>query len=143
MATQTFIIKSLPLQNGIMVVSLGIVMVLLGVALYRGRLKLAVAALLWTGGVLWFFNSPYFGFSAVSVGTEGIRLNYGILSIRNDIFPLDSPYKIETVFSDIRKTKRVYLIRIGDRNSMRVSGEDGRSLLERIGAAIEWQKMSR
>lgn len=143
MGTQTFIIKSLLIQNGIMLVSLGIVVAFLGAAIYRRRLRLVLAALLWTGGILWFFNSPYFGFSAVSVGAEGVRLHYGVLSIRKDLFPIHSPWTIETVFSGIRKTKKVYLIHIGDRNSMRVSGEDGRHLLETIGAAIDRGKMPR
>jgi hypothetical protein len=63
-------------------------------------------------------------------------LNYGVLSLRNDLLPIDSPWEIETTFSDIRKMKKVYLIRIRDRDSMRVRGE-GRALLEKIGEAIE------
>jgi len=140
MTSQTFIIKSLIIQNSIMLISFGIVMAFLAAALYRKRPRHAAASLVWSALVLWFFNSAYFGFSAVSVGAEGIRLNYGILSLRNDLVPIDSPWKIDSVFPDIRKVKKVYLIRIGGHNSMRVSGADGRALLEKIGEAIERQK---
>lgn len=143
MTNETFIIKSLILQNSIMLVSLGIVAAFLAAALYRKRPRVAIAAALWAGAVLWFFNSPYFGFSAVSVGADGIRLSYGILSFRDDLLPIDSPWQIRTMFSDIRKLKRVYLIRIGDHESMRVKGIDGLALLEKIGAAIDREKMTR
>jgi len=133
----TFIIKSLFVQNGIMLVSLGTVLVFLAAALVRKRPKQLMAAVIWVGIVLWFFNSAYFGFSAVSVGREGIRVNYGILSLRNDLLPIDSPWIIETAFSDIRKMKKVYFIRIGDHESMRVKGSEGSALLEKIGEAIE------
>lgn len=137
MTTQVFIIKSLFIQNSIMLLSLGAVIFFVGFALIKRRPKHLTAALVWAALVVWFFNSPYFGFSAVSVGAEGIGLNYGVLSFRNDLLPIDSPWKIETAFSDIRKMKKVYLIRIADRDSMRVRGNEGRLLLERIGEAIE------
>jgi len=137
MTTQVFIIKSLLIQNGIMLVSLGAVIAFFAFGFTKKKPRHLIAALVWAALVLWFFNSAYFGFSAVSVGAEGIRLNYGVLSFRNDLLPIHSPWKIETDFSDIRKMKKVYLIRIGDRNSMRVRGNEGRLLLERIGEAIE------
>jgi len=137
MTTQVFIIKSLLVQNSIMLVSLGAVIIFFAFGFTKKKPRHLIAALVWAALVLWFFNSAYFGFSAVSVGAEGIRLNYGVLSFRNDLLPIRSPWKIETGFSDIRKMKKVYLIRIGDRNSMRVRGNEGRLLLERIGEAIE------
>jgi len=137
MTTQVFIIKSLLVQNSIMLVSLGAVIAFFAFGFAKKKPRHLIAALVWAALVLWFFNSAYFGFSAVSVGAEGIRLNYGVLSFRNDLLPIHSPWKIETGFSDIRKMKKVYLIRIGDRNSMRVRGNEGRLLLEGIGEAIE------
>ncbi len=137
MISQAFIIKSLLIQNSIMLVSLGAVIFFFAVALVKKLPRHLVAALVWAALVIWFFNSAYFGFSAVSVGPGGIRLNYGVLSLRNDLLPIDSPWKIETAFSDIRKMKKVYLIRIGDRDSMRVRGGEGLALLEKIGKAIE------
>ena len=92
---------------------------------------------IWLVLVLWFFNSPIFGFSAVSVGQDAIRLSYGILSLRNDLLPIDSKWKVETYLSGIRKNKRLYFITIGDRQSMKVKGEDKRRLLESIGEAID------
>jgi hypothetical protein len=141
MTLQVFIIKSLFVQNSIMLISLGAVVVFFAFALMKKKLKHLMAALVWAGIVLWFFNSAYFGFSAVSVGPEGIRLNYGVLSLRNDLLPIDSPWEIDTAFSDIRKMKKVYFIRIGDRDSMRVRGDEGRALLEKIGEAIEGRKV--
>jgi len=140
MTSQTFIIKSLLVQNSIMLVSLGVVGFFVAVALIKKRPRHLMAGLVWAAMVLWFFNSAYFGFSAVSVGPEGIRLNYGVLSLRNDCLLIDSPWEIDAAFSDIRKMKKVYLIRIGDRDSMRVKGAEGRALLEKIGEAIEIER---
>ncbi|MBW1780902.1 MAG: hypothetical protein JRL30_09210 [Deltaproteobacteria bacterium] len=140
MTTQTFIIKSLLVQNSIMLVSLGAVVFFLVVALLKKRPRHLIAALVWVAIVLWFFNSAYFGFSTVSVSPQGICPNYGILSLRNNLLPVDSPWKIETTFSDIRKMKKVYFIKIGDHSSMRVKGSDGYALLEKIGEAIERNK---
>ena len=140
MTTQAFIIKSLFVQNSIMLVSLSAVTFFLVFALVKKKPKHLMASLVWVAIVLWFFNSAYFGFSAVSVGPEGIRLNYGVLSLRNDLLSIDSPWKIETTFSDIRKMKKVYFIRIGDHDSMKVKGSKGRALLEQIGGAIESHK---
>jgi hypothetical protein len=140
MTTQAFIIKSLFVQNSIMLVSLGAVTFFLVLALVKKKPKHLMASLVWVAIVLWFFNSAYFGFSAVSVSSEGIRLNYGVLSMRNDFLPIDSSWKIETAFSDIRKMKKVYFIRIGNCESMKVKGSKGRALLEQIGGAIESHK---
>ena len=137
MTAQAFIIKSLFVQNSIMLLSLGAVIFFLVFALVKKKPKHMVAAFIWLIIVIWFFNSPFFGFSTVTVSPAGIRLNYGILSLRNDLLPPDSPWKIETHFSDIRKMKKVYLIRIADHASMKVKGNKGQSLLEEIGGAIE------
>ena len=137
MPGQVFIIKSLLVQNTIMLISLGLVTAFLAAGIVKKRPKQIGVALLWVGIVVWFFNSAYFGFSAVTVGPQGIRVDYGILSLQNDLLPIHSPWEVETAFSDIRKLKKVYAIKIGDRRSMRVRGADGRALLEGIGAAID------
>ena len=137
MSAQSFIIKSLFVQNSIMLLALGAVTSFLVYAIVRKKPKHLIASIIWIMIVLWFFNSPFFGFSAVSVGPEGIRLNYGVLSLRNDLLPSDSSWKIETHFSDIRKMKKVYLIRIGNHESMKVRGNKGQHLLEEIGGTIE------
>lgn len=140
MEAETFVIKSLAAQNSIMLAALSVVILIVLRAILKRRPKHLLAALIWTGIVIWFFNSPYFGFSEVSVSRKGIRLNYGVLSFRNDLLPTRSPWNIETVYPDIRKMKKVYFIRIGDRNSMRVKGSSGYAILEKIGQAIERKK---
>jgi len=140
MATQIFVIKSLYIQNAIMLFVLGVVVFFLVYSFAKSKLKYLIASFVWIIIVVWFFNSPFFGFSAVSVGPEGIRLNYGILSLRNDLLPIESQWKVETHFSGIRKMKKLYLIRIGDRESMKVRRNEGLRLLERIGGAIEDMK---
>lgn len=143
MTAQAFIIKSLFVQNSIMLFSLGAVMFFLIFALVKRKPKHVAAALIWLIIVIWFFNSPFFGFSTVAVSPAGIRLNYGVLSFKNDLLPTHSLWKIETHFSDIKKMKKVYLIRIADHESMKVKGERGLSLLEEIGGAIENLKAQR
>ena len=54
-------------------------------ALWRRKLKHAAIFSIWVLIVFWFFNSHFFGFSTVCVSTEGIRLNYRILSFRNTV----------------------------------------------------------
>jgi hypothetical protein len=100
-------------------------------------LKRVVVFCLWVLLILWFFNSPFFGFSAVSVSPSGIKLSYGILSFRNDTLPLDSEWKLESHMAGIRRNKRLYFLSIGGRESMRVRGIKERKGLERIGKSIK------
>ena len=139
MIPQIFIIKSLYIQNSIMLLSLGVVLFFLFHSLWRKKLKHVFVFSIWVLIVLWFFNSPFFGFSTVCISTEGIRLNYGVLSSRNTVLPLDSSWKIETYLSGIRKMKKLYFIRIADQQSMKVRG--GKlSMLKKIGGAIDKRK---
>ncbi|HDZ91605.1 MAG: hypothetical protein JRJ09_17185 [Deltaproteobacteria bacterium] len=137
MAEQTFIIKSLFVQNSIMLLALGAVILFFVFALVKKRPKHLIASLVWLGIVLWFFNSPFFGFSAVCVSPKGIRLEYGILSIRDTLLPIESPWKVEMRQSGLRKLKKLYLIRIADRESMKVGRRQGLALLKKIGDAID------
>lgn len=137
MDTQTFVIKSLVVQNGIMLIALGIVIYFLLYSLIKRKPKVLLASVVWLGIVLWFFNSPFFGFSTVSVSPEGIHVNYGILSLKNDRLPVTSPWKIEAMPSGLRKMKTVYIIRIGDRESMKVRRGKDLDLLKGIGATID------
>lgn len=136
MEPQTFVIKSLTVQNGIMLFSLGIVVFFLARALLKGRMKHVLVFALWVGIVLWFFNSPLFGFSTVTVEPKGIRVNYGILSFRNTVLPLDTTWKIESSLTGIIKTNKLYYIRIGNHESMKVKGKEDIDLLHKIGKAI-------
>ena len=87
--------------------------------------------------MFWFFNSPFFGFSAVSVSREGIGLNYGILSLRNDLLPLESRWEVINYFGGIRKMERLHFLKIGDRESMKVKGAEALKNLQDIGSAID------
>jgi hypothetical protein len=123
-----------------MLSSLGVVVSLLIYSVVKKRRKHVVVFSLWVLLVLWFFNSPLFGFSAVSVSPDGIKLNYGILSFRNDLLPLESECKIETYMSGIRRNRRLHFITIGGRQSMKVRGAKDVQLLERIQDYIEHVK---
>ena len=137
MDTQIFIIKSLAVQNSIMLIALGVVLFFIFYSFSKKKSKYLLASLIWLVIVLWFFNSPFFGFSTVSVNPEGIDVNYGILSLKNDRLPITSPWKIEVMPSGLRKMKKVYLIRIGDRKSMKVRRGKALDLLKEIGATID------
>lgn len=137
MTAQLYSIKSLAVQNAIMLFSLGIVAALLVRAILRRNSKGVIVFGIWVLVVVGFFNSPFFGFSAVTVSSQGIGLEYGILSLRNTTLPLSSPWEIKTHLGGIRKTKRLYAIRIGNRESMQVKGAEGQEVLRRIGEAID------
>ena len=140
MNTETFIIKSIYIQNTIMLCFLGLAISFLLYSILKKRKKHIVVFSIWVFLVLWFFNSSFFGFSAVSVSLKGIKLNYGILSIRNDLLPIDSKWGINTYLSGIRKNKKLYYISIGEHQSMKVKGLKDFQLLEKIGESIERMK---
>ena len=136
MEIQTFVIKSLPLQNTIMLFSLGIVLFFLVRSLVKGKFKHILVFLAWIGIVIWFFNSPFFGFSEVAVSRGGIGVSYGILSLRNKTLPLDTQWKIETSPSGLLKTSKLYYLQIGEDRSMKIKGKKDLALLRKIGEAI-------
>jgi len=143
MEPQAFVIKSLLVQNSIMLFSVGIVLFFLGRSFFKKKASHVAVFLVWLGIVVWFFNSPFFGFSKVIVSRRGIEVNYGILSFRNTMLPLDTPWKIETSPSGILKTSKLYFIRFGDHTSMKVKGRKDMELLHRIGDAVEKSRRSR
>lgn len=136
MSTEIFAIKSIFVQNAIMLSFLGFVVCLLIHSLFKKRLKHITVFSIWLLLVIWFFNSPFFGFSTVTVGPKGVKLNYGILSFGNDLLPINSEWKVETFMSGIRRNKRLYFISIGGRQSMKVKGQKELHLLQTIGKAI-------
>ncbi len=140
MDIQTFAIRSLYVQNTVMLFALGIVVSLLLHAIFRKKLINIVVLSLWVFIVFWFFNSAFFGFSQVSVTPNGIQLEYGILSFKNSVLPLDSSWKIETYFGGIRKMKKLYFLKIAEHQSMKVRGSEKLNLLQEIGAAIDEAK---
>jgi hypothetical protein len=137
MEPQTFVIKSLVVQNGIMLFSAGIVLFFLGRAFVKKNATHVAVFLVWLGIVVWFFNSSFFGFSAVTVSGRGIAIDFGILSFRNTVLPLSTPWKIQTTPSGLLKTSKLYFIRLGDYPSMKVKGKKEVELLHRIGDAVE------
>ncbi|UCF57541.1 MAG: hypothetical protein JSW15_03485 [Deltaproteobacteria bacterium] len=143
MTTETFIIKSLYIQNTIMLIFLGVVVSFLIHSLTKRKPKRIGVFTIWLFLVLWFFNSPFFGFSAVSVSPQGIKLNYGILSFRNELLPVKSEWKVETSLSGIRKKKRLYFISIAGHQSMKVKGGDKLRLLQSIGKSIDRMKSAK
>jgi len=143
METQTFVIKSLFVQNSIMLFSMGIVLFFLARSFLKKNAKHVVVFLVWLGIVVWFFNSSFFGFSKVTVNRKGIEIDYGILSLHNTVLPLNTPWKIETSPTGILKISKLYYIRFGDRLSMKVKGKKDVDLLNRIGDAVERTKKGR
>jgi len=133
----TFIIKSLPVQNFIMLTVLAIVLLLVGLAVWRKNLQHVIVWTLWVGIALWFFNSSFFGFSAVTVKPSGIKIDYGILSFRNTELPVESSWEVVKYMGGIRRIKTLYYIQIGEHQSMKVRGRKGYDLVNEIGAAID------
>jgi hypothetical protein len=136
MDTDTFIIKSVYVQNGIMLTFLGVAIAFLVHSVFKKRPKHIAVFSVWVLLVIWFFNSPFFGFSAVSAGPEGININYGVLSFQNSRLPLDSTWEVKTYLGGIRKNRRLYYIIIGGHRSMKVKWE-GEPLLREIGESID------
>lgn len=132
-----FVIKSLLVQNSIELTVLGGLSAGLIYCGFKKRYKPLAICMIWIMTVLWFFDSPLFGFSTIQISPAGIQLDYGILSTRNVILPPGTSWKIETGLSGIRKNKRLHYLVIADKHSMKLKGEKGASLLKDIGASID------
>ena len=138
METHTFFIRSVMVQNVIMAIIAVIIVGLLIRFVRRKHVKYAVAVGLWGLIALWFFNGPFWGFSAVTVGPEGLRVHYGFLSVfRNATLPVDSPWKIFRYKGGIRKLKNLYFFQLPNHQSLKVRGQDKVEILKAIGAAID------
>ncbi len=124
MPVKVFVLKSLFVQN--MVMALGICVVLF--LLYRGvkkkNIRQIILFCIWTGVIFWFFNSSLWGFSTVTIKNNGIKLRYGFLSFKDTILPLNTPFIIETENSGFPKYRKLYVLKIGNRRSMRLSGSE-------------------
>ncbi|MFO7557392.1 MAG: hypothetical protein R6X10_01065 [Desulfobacterales bacterium] len=136
---QVYTIKSLFIQNAIELALLGGLFVLLIYFLINRKTKHVIVVSCWIPAILFFFNSPLFGFSTVRFTPQGIDLNYGMLSTRNITLPAISNWRIETGVYGIKKTRRFHCLFITDRASMRVNGNQGLVLLRKIGAEISSQ----
>ena len=140
MPTEVFTIKSLLVQNTLMLGALGITILLLLRAIWKKRRRQIIAFSIWSCLVVGFFNSPLFGFSEVGVGPEGLQINYGLLSLHNRVLPLHSDWRIQKHRAGLRKTKRLYSLVIAGKESMRVRGGRGLKLLDTIGRSIDRMK---
>ena len=141
MVTETFVIRSLYIQNTIMLSFFGLVMFFFIHSILKKKIRHIAVFSIWLFLVLWFFNSPFFGFSAVAVSPKGIKINYGILSFRNDLLPLNCEWEVETYMSGIRRNRRLYFISIGGRQSMKVRDLKDQHMLEEIGETIDIERV--
>jgi carbon starvation protein CstA len=138
METQTFFIRSVMVQNIIMAIIAAIIVGLLIRFVRRKNVKYLVAVGLWGLIALWFFNGPFWGFSAVTVGSEGLTVHYGFLSVfRNTTLPVDTFWKIRRYRGGIRKLKNLYFFQLTSHQSLKVRGQDKMEILKALGAAID------
>ena len=91
-----------------MLMALGLVLFFILYSLIKKKPRHLVASVIWLAIVVWFFNSPFFGFSTVAVNPEGIKVNYGIISFRNDHLPITTPWKIVTRPLRFSKTEKKF-----------------------------------
>jgi len=138
MEVHTFFIRSVMVQNVIMAIITAIIVGLLIRFVRRKQVNYAVAVGLWGLVALWFFNGPFWGFSAVTVAPEGLTVHYGFLSVfRNATLPVDSHWKICQYKGGIRKLKNLYFFQLPSHQSLKVRGQDKLEILKALGAAID------
>jgi hypothetical protein len=135
---QTFFIRSVTVQNVIMAVVVAIVLVLLIRFVQQGKKSHIVLVVFWGLVALWFFNGPFWGFSAITVSRQGLELHYGFLSFqKNTTLPVDSAWTIRSYRGGIRKLKKLYYFELPGHQSLKVRGEDKLETLKALGAAID------
>jgi hypothetical protein len=138
METQTFFIRSVMVQNLIMAIIAAIVVGLLIRFIRKKNVNYAIAVGLWGLIALWFFNGPFWGFSAVTVSSQGLRLHYGFLSVlRNTTLPVDTFWKIRRYKGGIRKLKNLYYFRLKNHQSLKVRGQKKLEIMKALGEAID------
>ncbi len=123
MEAQTFFIRSVMVQNVIMGIVAAIIVGLLIRFIRERKFNYVIAIVLWGGVALWFFNGPFWGFSAVTVSSEGVEVHYGFLSVfRNTTLPVQSYWKIRRYLGGIRKLKKLYFFQLANHRSLKVRG---------------------
>lgn len=138
METETFLIRSLTIQNLIMWGVVAIIAGLLVRAIGRRNLRHTIAVTIWALITLWFFNSPLWGFSAITVGPAGLKLDYGFLSIlKNTTLPPDTSWKIHLYMGGLRRITPLYYLQVAGHRSLKVQGQAGLETLKPVGAAID------
>jgi hypothetical protein len=138
MEPQVFFIRSLTVQNVIMAVIVALILGVLIRCLMRQKASHVVAVLVWAVIALWFFNGPFWGFSAVTVSPDGIKVHYGFLSVfRNTTLPAETKWRVRKYLGGIRKLKNLYFFELKDHQSLKVRGPDKLEVLHAIGEAID------
>jgi len=138
METQTFFIRSVMVQNVIMGIIVAIIVGVLIRCIMRGQTKYTTVVVIWAVIAFWFFNGPFWGFSAVTVSPEGLKVHYGFLSVyRNKTLPVDTHWKIRKYLGGIRKLKNLYFFELADHQSLKVRGQDKIEVMQALGAAID------
>jgi hypothetical protein len=84
---------------------------------------------LWFILIFWFFNSQFWGFSALTQHDDTLTLHYGVLSLlKNESIPMNKTRSIESSFSGFPQYKRLYYLVIDERRSMGVEQRDKKNL---------------
>ena len=139
MDAQTFFIRSVTVQNVIMGVLAAIIVGVLIRSIRKQKITHVIAVAIWGVIAVWFFNGPFWGFSAVTVSPEGLKVHYGFLSVyRNATLPVDTHWKIRKYLGGIRKLKNLYFFQLANHQSLKVRGrQDKIELMQALGAAID------
>lgn len=143
MNSETFVIKSILVQNSIMGIIAAILLILILRSIKKRSPKSITAVGAWTLIALWFFNSPLWGFSAVTVSQEGIELRYGALSVfKNSTLPVKTPWKIKVYQGGVRKLDTLYFLELANHRSIKVQDPEDLAVLQKIGRAINYLNSS-
>ncbi|MBW1678087.1 MAG: hypothetical protein JRJ79_16180 [Deltaproteobacteria bacterium] len=138
MEAQTFFIRSVMVQNVIMGIIAAIIVGVLIRSIRKQKISHIVAVAIWGVIAVWFFNGPFWGFSAVTVSPEGLKVHYGFLSVyRNTTLPVDTHWKIRKYLGGIRKLKNLYFFQLANHQSLKVRGQDKLEAMQALGAAID------
>jgi hypothetical protein len=106
--------------------------------LVRRQRKYLFVLGIWGAIILWFFNGPFWGFSAVTVSPGGLKVHYGFLSVfQNATLPVSSNWKIHRYLGGIRRLKNLYFFKLPGHESLKVRGQDKIDTLQALGAAID------
>ena len=138
MQAETFFIRSVMVQNVIMGIIVAIIVWLLVRTIRKQNFTHVILVVAWGLIALWFFNGPLWGFSAVTVSPDGVKIHYGFLSVfRNKTLPVHSQWKIHTYLGGIRRMKRLFFFQFPNHRSLKVRGADKFEVMKALGAAID------
>lgn len=128
---QTFVLQPLWLQNVVMSTALGIVVFFLLRGAFRKNKTQILVFSCWLIMIFWFFNGPFWGFSALTVSRQGIVLHYGWLSLlKNGQLPLASRWQLKESNTGFPRYRKLYYIEVDGQKSMRLTATDYPKLQE-------------